>query len=77
MLLENRVAIVTGGAKGMGKAIALKFAEEGCDVVVRALHLEGAQKVAEEIKALGRKVPGDKSRYFQKRRSERHGGADD
>ena len=30
MLLENRVAIVTGGAKGMGRGIALKFAEEGC-----------------------------------------------
>ena len=59
MLLENRVAIITGGAKGMGKAIALKFAEEGCDVVVNARHLDGAKKVAEEIKALGRQVPGD------------------
>ena len=56
MLLENRVAIVTGGAKGMGRGIALKFAQEGCDVVVNALHIEGAEKVAEEIKALGRKA---------------------
>lgn len=56
MLLENRVAIVTGGAKGMGRGIALKFAEEGCDVVVNALHIEGAEKVAGEIKALGRKA---------------------
>ncbi|OGN95089.1 MAG: hypothetical protein A2Y89_06590 [Chloroflexi bacterium RBG_13_51_18] len=55
MLLENKVAIVTGGAKGMGRAIALKFAEEGADVVVTALHIEGARKVAEEINALGRK----------------------
>jgi len=55
MLLENRVAIITGGAKGIGRGIALKFAEEGCDVVVNALHIEGAQKVAEEVKALGRK----------------------
>ena len=55
MLLKNKVAIVTGGAKGMGRGIALKFAEEGCDVVVNALHLDGAEKVAEEIKALGRK----------------------
>jgi len=54
-LLENRVAIVTGGAKGMGRAIALKFAGEGCDVVVNALHIEGARKVADEIKTLGRK----------------------
>lgn len=54
MLLENRVALVTGGAKGMGRGIALKFAREGCDVVVNALHIEGAEKVAEEIRALGR-----------------------
>jgi len=55
MLLANRVALVTGGAKGMGRSIALKFAEEGCDVVVNALNLEGAQKVADEIKTLGRR----------------------
>jgi NAD(P)-dependent dehydrogenase (short-subunit alcohol dehydrogenase family) len=55
VLLENRVAIVTGGAKGMGRAIALKFAGEGCDVVVNALHIEGAQKVADEIEAVGRR----------------------
>jgi NAD(P)-dependent dehydrogenase (short-subunit alcohol dehydrogenase family) len=55
MLLENRVALVTGGAKGRGRAIALQFAREGCDVVVTALHIEGAKKVAAEIEALGRK----------------------
>ncbi|OGO01912.1 MAG: hypothetical protein A2Y90_05990 [Chloroflexi bacterium RBG_13_52_12] len=55
MLLAHRVAIITGGAKGIGKGIALKFAKEGCDVVVNALHLEGAKIVADEIKALGRK----------------------
>jgi len=55
VLLENRVAVITGGARGMGRAIALKFAAEGCDVVVNALHIEGAEKVAGEIKALGRK----------------------
>ncbi|OGO19581.1 MAG: hypothetical protein A2Z15_07590, partial [Chloroflexi bacterium RBG_16_50_11] len=55
MLLSGRVAIVTGGAKGIGRGIALKFAQEGCDVVVNALHIEGAQKVADEVKALGRK----------------------
>ena len=54
MLLKDKVAIVTGGAKGMGRGIALKFAEEGCDVVVNALHLDGAEKVAEEVKTLGR-----------------------
>ncbi len=55
MLLENRVAIVTGGAKGIGRGIALKFAAEGSDVVVNARHIEGARKVAAEVKALGRR----------------------
>jgi len=55
MLLSDKVAIVTGGAKGIGRGIALKFAKEGCDVVVNALHIEGARKVAGEVKALGRK----------------------
>ena len=53
MLLKDRVAIITGGAKGIGRAISLKFAEEGCDIVVNALHIEGAQKVAEEVRTLG------------------------
>jgi 3-oxoacyl-[acyl-carrier protein] reductase len=55
MLLKNRVAIVTGGAKGIGRGIAFKFAAEGCDVVVNARHIEGARKVTAEIKTLGRK----------------------
>ena len=55
MLLENRVAIVTGGGKGIGKGISLMFAREGCDVVVNALHPEGAQKVADEVRQLGRR----------------------
>jgi len=55
VLLTDRVAIVTGGAKGIGRGIALKFAQEGCDVVINALHIEGARKVADEVKALGRK----------------------
>ena len=53
MLLENRVAIVTGGASGMGKGIALKFAGEGCDVVVSDLNIAGAENVAKDIIATG------------------------
>lgn len=55
MLLENKVALITGGAKGMGRAMSLLFAREGCDVVVNALHIEGARKVADEVRALGRR----------------------
>jgi NAD(P)-dependent dehydrogenase (short-subunit alcohol dehydrogenase family) len=55
VLLKDRVAIVTGGAKGIGRGICLKFAGEGCDIVVNALHIEGARKVADEVKAMGRK----------------------
>jgi NAD(P)-dependent dehydrogenase (short-subunit alcohol dehydrogenase family) len=56
VLLKDRVAIITGGAKGIGRAISLKFAEEGADVVVNALHIEGAEKVSEEVRALGRRA---------------------
>ena len=56
MLLKDRVAIVTGGTKGIGKGIALKFAREGCNVVVNARHIEDAKRVAAEIKALGRRA---------------------
>ncbi|MBN1692475.1 MAG: SDR family oxidoreductase [Dehalococcoidales bacterium] len=55
MLLKDRVAIVTGGTKGIGKGISLKFAREGCDVVINARHIEDARKVAAEIKAMGRR----------------------
>ncbi|HUJ68786.1 MAG TPA: SDR family NAD(P)-dependent oxidoreductase [Syntrophorhabdales bacterium] len=55
MLLEDKVAIITGGAKGMGEGIALKFAQEGCCVVIGDMDMAGAQAVADQIKALGRK----------------------
>jgi NAD(P)-dependent dehydrogenase (short-subunit alcohol dehydrogenase family) len=56
MLLENRVAVITGAANGMGKAMAFRFAQEGCDIAVVDLQLDGAQKVANEIRSMGRKA---------------------
>lgn len=53
MNLSNRVAIVTGSGRGIGKAIALKLAETGATVVVNDID-ESAQGVAEEIKAMNR-----------------------
>jgi 3-oxoacyl-[acyl-carrier protein] reductase len=47
-LLQNKCAIVTGGTAGIGKAIALKFAEQGAKVIIFGTHKErGAQAVAE------------------------------
>jgi 3-oxoacyl-[acyl-carrier protein] reductase len=53
LLLENRVAVITGSASGMGKAMALKFAGEGCNIVVNDLKIDQAKEVAETIKAGG------------------------
>lgn len=53
--LEGKVAIVTGGSRGFGKAIALGLAKAGADVVVASRTQSDLDVVAEEIKALGRK----------------------
>jgi len=50
------VAVITGSANGMGKAMALRFAHEGCDIAVVDLNFDLAQKVAEEIKSHGRQA---------------------
>ena len=54
MLLSNRVAIITGGARGMGRAIALKFAEEGCSIAIADVVEKGASQTVEEISKLDR-----------------------
>jgi NAD(P)-dependent dehydrogenase (short-subunit alcohol dehydrogenase family) len=53
--LKGKVAIIVGGAGDIGHAIALTFAEAGADVVVASRKLENLTKVADEIKAKGRK----------------------
>ena len=54
--LTNQIAVVTGAGRGIGRAIALKFATEGADVVVVSRTQENSEKVATEIRALGRKA---------------------
>ena len=58
MDLSNKVAIVTGSARGIGRAIALKLAEAGADVVVNdiAAAAEALENTASEIRALNRKA---------------------
>jgi len=54
MLLTNRVAIVTGGAKGIGYAIVRRFLEEGAHVVIADIDEEAGEKAAGELRRIGR-----------------------
>jgi 3-oxoacyl-[acyl-carrier protein] reductase len=56
MLLANRVAVITGGATGMGRAMASKFAEEGCSVVVSDISESSGKKAVDEISKAGGKA---------------------
>ncbi len=56
MRLKGKVALITGGARGIGQAIAMAFAREGADIVVADVNLGIAQKTASEIEGLGRKA---------------------
>lgn len=52
--LEGKIALVTGGARGIGREIALLFAKQGADMTLCDVDLEQAEQTAKEIKALGR-----------------------
>jgi 3-oxoacyl-[acyl-carrier protein] reductase len=54
--LANQIAVITGAGRGIGRAIALKFASAGADVVCVSRTVENAEKVAAEVRALGRKA---------------------
>ena len=49
MKLQNKVAIITGAAQGMGAMHARKFVEEGAKVVITDINLEAAQTLADEL----------------------------
>lgn len=58
-LLEGKTAIITGAARGIGKAIALRFAQEGANIAFTDLNIdENAKATEEELKALGVKAKG-------------------
>jgi 3-oxoacyl-[acyl-carrier protein] reductase len=60
MRLAGRIAIVTGGAQGIGRAYALRFAREGAHVVVADIRGEQAREVAAECTAIGPEAVGER-----------------
>ena len=62
--LQDKVTVITGAGRGIGKSIALAFAEQGSDLALTARSLSQLEEVAREVKKLGRKaypVPCDVS----------------
>ena len=54
--LTGKVALVTGGSRGLGYQMVKAFAERGADVIIASRKLENCEAVAEEVRALGRKA---------------------
>jgi NAD(P)-dependent dehydrogenase (short-subunit alcohol dehydrogenase family) len=54
--LSNKIAVVTGGSRGLGREMVLAFAEAGADVVIASRKLEACEAVAHEVEKLGRKA---------------------
>ena len=54
--LEGKVALVTGGSRGLGRAMVLGLAKAGADVVIASRKLESCEQVAEDVRAIGRRA---------------------
>ena len=54
--LTGKVAVVTGGSRGLGREMVLAFAAHGADVVIASRKLENCERVADEVRALGRRA---------------------
>lgn len=58
MLLKDKVALITGGGRGIGREIALKFSSQGCDIAILELNEESTKPVVSEIEAMARVAIG-------------------
>ena len=54
--LTGKVAIVTGGSRGLGREMALAFADHGADVVIASRKLDNCEEVAAEVRSKGRRA---------------------
>jgi NAD(P)-dependent dehydrogenase (short-subunit alcohol dehydrogenase family) len=55
-VLEGKVALVTGGSRGLGRSMALGFADAGADVIIASRKLENCEAVAREVEDRGQRA---------------------
>jgi phosphoglycerate dehydrogenase-like enzyme len=70
--LSGKVALVTGGGRGIGRGIALTLAMAGADVILNDVHPDAAEEVAEEVRATGWNalvVKADVNQYEEEQRT--------
>ena len=56
LLLKDKIALITGGSQGIGKAIAKKLASEGANIVICSRNLDNLQESASEIQSLTKRI---------------------
>ncbi|MFI5307455.1 MAG: SDR family NAD(P)-dependent oxidoreductase [Polyangiales bacterium] len=70
--LRDRVAVVTGAASGIGRAVSIALAREGCDLAIGDVNEQGLAETAEQIRALGRRVCTHRVDVADKQRMQRY-----